>query len=131
MAGFAIFRQTTNGTTSEGTTPLQTQFESKLLVPFDDTGGFLTAVAVANVSTSPATITATVLDTNGNQLGTYSVPLAGNGHTSFVFPSQFAVTTNQQGMVQFTNTSGGNLAGVGLRASTTTGTFTSIPVILP
>jgi sugar lactone lactonase YvrE len=131
LAGFAIFRQLSNGSASEGTTPLQTQFESKMDVPFDNTGGFVTAVAVANISPSPATITATVLDVNGNLLGTYSVPLGANGHTSFLFPSQFAVTTNQQGIVQFINSAGGNVAGVGLRASTTTGTFTSVPVILP
>jgi hypothetical protein len=133
VAGFAIFRLTINGAVSEGTSPLQTQFESKLDVPFDNTSGYNTDLAIANLSTSATTVTATVLDQNGNLLGTYSLPLNANGHTAFVFPSQFGVTANQQGLVQFVSSSGGSLAGVGLRANTgsATGTFTSVPVILP
>jgi sugar lactone lactonase YvrE len=133
LDGFAIFSTTeSNGAPpSEGTSPLQTNFESRMDLPFDDTGAFVTGVAVANLSTNATTITATVLDVNGNQLGSYSLQLPASGHTSFLFPSQFAVTTGQQGVVQFLNTNGGGVAGVGLRANTATGTFTSIPVILP
>ncbi len=131
LTGFAIFRTASNGTASEGTTPLQTVFESKMDVFYDDTGSFVTGVAVANLSTNTATITATISDVNGVQLGTQSITLPANGHTSFLFPSQFAVTTNQQGLVQFQSSTGGALAGVGLRANTATGTFTSVPVILP
>ncbi len=133
MDGFAIFQtsEASGAPASEGTAPLQTNFESKMDLPFDDTGSFVTGVAVANLSTSASTITATVLDSNGNQLGSYSLLLPASGHTSFLFPSQFAVTTNQVGVVQFLNTSGGGVAGVGLRANTATGTFTSVPVILP
>lgn len=131
--GYAIFRTTeANGTPpSEGTAPLQTQFEAKMDLPFDDSGGFVTGAAVANLSPNATTITATVTDVNGNQIGTYSLSLNGYGHTSFLFPNSFAVTTNQLGLVQFVNTNGGGVAGVGLRSNTATGTFTSIPVILP
>jgi sugar lactone lactonase YvrE len=135
MAGFAIFRNTLNssGAVSEGTSPLQTQFESKMDVNFDNTGGYNTDLAIVNLSTSATTVTATVLDQNGNLLGTYSLSLNGNGHTAFIFPNQFGVTANQQGLVQFVSNSGGSLAGVGLRANTgaATGSFTSVPVILP
>jgi len=128
LAGFAIFRTASGGTASEGTTTLQTQFGSKMDLPFDDTGSFVTGVAVANISSSPTTVTATVLDLSGNQIGTYTLQMRANEHTSFLFPDRFAVTANQQGLVQFVSSSGG-LGGVGLRASTTTGTFTSLPVI--
>jgi len=132
LAGFAVFRTASGTSASEGTTQLQTTFESKMDLQFDNTGGFNTSVAVANLSPSPVNVTATVFDIGGNQIGTYTLPqpLAGYGHTAFVMPSQFAVTANQQGIVQFSSP-GGSLAGVGLRASTTTGTFTSVPVILP
>jgi sugar lactone lactonase YvrE len=131
LAGYAVFRSNNNGVISEGTTPLQTTFESKLDIPYDDTAGYVTGYAVSNLSTSPTTITMTVLDISGNQLGTCSFSLNGSGHHSDLFPSQCAVAANQQGIVQFNSTSGGSLAGVGLRASTTAGTFTSIPVVLP
>jgi sugar lactone lactonase YvrE len=131
LAGFAVFHLSSNGTTSEGTTPLQTTFASSMHLQFDDTAGYNTDVAVANLSTNAATVTATVFDQNGNTLGTYSLSLGAQGHTSFVIPSQFGVTNNQIGLIQFTNTSGGTLGGVGLRASTVTGTFTTVPVIVP
>jgi sugar lactone lactonase YvrE len=135
MAGFAVFRQTINaaGAVSEGTSPLQTQFESRMDLQFDNTGSFNTDLAIVNLSTSATTVTATVLDSNGNLLGTYSLSLNANGHTAFLFPIQFPVSANQQGVVQFVSNSGSNLAGVGLRANTgaATGTFTSVPVILP
>ncbi len=131
LAGFAVFHLSSNGTTSEGTTPLQTTFASQMQLQFDDTAGYNTDLGIANLSTTAATVTATVLDQNGNPLGTYSLSLPALGHTSFVIPSQFGVTNNQTGVIQFANTSGGNLGGVGLRASTITGTFTSVPVIIP
>jgi sugar lactone lactonase YvrE len=131
MAGYAIFETPVNTTTSEGTATLQTNLESKMDLPFDDTGGYVTGVAVANASASATTVTATVYDNNGNQLGAYNFPLPAYGHTSFLFPTQFAVTGNQQGLVQFQSSSGGPLSGVGLRANTASGSFTSVPVILP
>ncbi len=131
IAGFAVFHLSSNGTTSEGTTPLQTVFASQMQLQFDDTAGYNTDLAIANLSNNSATVTATVLDQNGNLLGTYSLSLGALGHTSFVVPNQFGVTNNQIGVVQFTSSSNGNIAGVGLRASTTTGTFTTVPIIVP
>lgn len=132
LGGFAVFRTTAgNGTAQEGTAPLQTQFESKMDLQFDDAGGFLTGVAVVNLTSTATTVTATIMDLNGNQVGTYPLALGPFGHTAFELPNNFAVTGNLQGIVQFVNSNGGNIAGVGLRASTTTGTFTSVPIILP
>jgi hypothetical protein len=131
LAGFAVFRLSSNGSTSEGTTPLQTTFASQMALQFDDTAGYNTDVAVANLSANAATVSASVMDQNGNLLGTYSLSLPAMGHTSFVVPSQFGVTNNQIGLIQFSNSSGGNLGGVGLRANTVTGTFTTVPVIIP
>ena len=127
--GFAIFRQTAGGASSEGTTPFQTQFEARLDVPYDNRAGFVSALALANLTTTPTTITATLYDSTGMQLGVQSLTLPAAGHTSFLLPSQFPATAGLQGMVQL-QSSAGNLAGVGLRASPQ-GTFTSVPVILP
>ena len=133
LSGFAIFRTSSNGIPSEGTTPLQTQSQASMDLTFDDTAGFVTDIALANLSSSATTITATVLGVNGNYLGSYSFSMPANGHTAFGFPDKFAVTANQQGLVQFVSSSG-NLAGVGLRANSSIPgalTFTSLPVIFP
>jgi sugar lactone lactonase YvrE len=130
LTGFAIFQTASNGTGSAGTSPLQTQLESRMDLPFDNTGFYESDVAIANLGTTAATITATILDTNGVQLGTQSLTIPANGHSSFRIPIQFAVTAGRTGLIQFQNPVG-NIAGVGLRANTQAGSFTSIPVILP
>ncbi len=128
VSGFAIFRQTAaNGTVSEGTAPLQTQFPSKILGPYDNTAGFVTGFALVNLSTAPATVTATVWDQSGLRLGTQSIALPGAGHMSFAFSGELAATAGKQGIVSFQ--SSGGLAGVGLRFSPFA-TFTLVPAIL-
>jgi hypothetical protein len=67
LGGFAIFRQTPqNGSPSEGTVPLQTTFPSTIALPYDDTSGFVIGVALADLSTSTANVTATIWDDSGN-----------------------------------------------------------------
>jgi hypothetical protein len=127
LGGFAIFRDTMpNGSTSEGTVPLQSQFPSSTSLAYDDTTGFVMGVALANLSTSPAMVTATIWDDSGNQLGTQYLTIPGNGHMSFVLPNQFAQTAERRGIIQFQ--SSGGLAGLGLRFSPI-GTFTSVPTM--
>lgn len=125
LGGFAIFRQTPqNGSPSEGTVPLQTTYPNTITLPYDN-AGFVTGVALANLSTS-AMVTATVWDEAGNQLITQNLAIIGNGHMSFVLPNQLLLTAGKRGIVQFQNS--GGLAGLGLRFSPF-GTFTSVPTL--
>jgi len=129
LGGFAIFRQTPqNGAASEGTAPLQTTFPSVVTLPYDNTAGFVMGVALANLSTTSANITATIWDDGGNQLGTQNLTIAGSGHTSFVLPTLVPLTAGKRGVVQFQSAGIGGLAGLGLRFSPF-GTFTSIPTM--
>ena len=126
---YAIFRYAPQtGQASEGTVPLQIQFPSSFTLPFDNTAGFAMGVALANLSTSSANITATIWDINGNKLGTENFTVAGNGHTAFTLPSQWALTAGQQGIIQFQSNASGGIAGLGLRFSPF-GTFTSVPTM--
>jgi len=86
-------------------------------------------VAIANLSASSATITATIWDDSGNLLGTQTINIAGSGHTAFVLPNQIALTAGKRGVVQFKSSSTDGIAGLGLRFSPF-GTFTSVPTIL-
>lgn len=127
LGGYAIFRSTPQtGSPSEGTVPLQTQFSSTVTLPYDNTAGFVMGVALANLSTSSANVTATMWDANGNDLGTQIITIAGNGHTAFVLPTQLPATAGQLGIVQFQ--ASGGIAGLGLRFSPF-GTFTSVPTM--
>jgi hypothetical protein len=83
-------------------------------------------VALANLSSSLASVTVTMWDDIGNQLGTQFISIAGNGHTAFVLPNQFPLTVGKRGIVKFQAT--GGIAGLGLRFSPF-GTFTSVPTM--
>ena len=129
LGGFAIFRSTPQtGSPSEGTVPLQSQFPSTVTLPYDNTAGFVMGVALANLSTSSANVTATMWDDSGTQLGTQFITIAGSGHTAFVLPTQLSLTTGRRGIVQFQSAATGGLAGLGLRFSPF-GTFTSVPTM--
>lgn len=127
LGGDAIFRSTPQtGSPSEGTVPLQSQYPSMVMLPYDNTSGFVMGVALANLSSSLASVTVTMWDDIGNQLGTQFISIAGNGHTAFVLPNQFPLTVGKRGIVKFQAT--GGIAGLGLRFSPF-GTFTSVPTM--
>jgi hypothetical protein len=120
---------------------LQSQIGASISLPFDNTGGYSTGVALVNLSSSQAGITATVWDQYGSQLAVQPVALAktdpaGNGHDAFMLPDRLAVTAGIRGIVQFQGnpaspfSPAGQLTGLGLRADPN-GLFTSIPTIVP
>lgn len=92
-----------------------------------DTAGCM-GVALANLSTSSASITATVWD-SGTNLGSQTITAAGGGHTSFVLPTQIPLTAGKHGIVRFQSNATGGITGLGLRFSPF-GTFTSVPTIV-
>ena len=130
ISGFAIFRFIVPSGVSEGTVPLQsTQVSySKITVPYDNTANFQTGVALANLASSPVTVTATTWDQSGSQIDMQSFTLLANGHIAFNVATQWTATDNKQGIIVF-QSNGGGLTGLGLRFSPF-GTFTSVPSIL-
>jgi hypothetical protein len=131
VAGYAIFReQLSNGTYTEGTVPLEERNIADLVVPFDNTGGFVTGVAIVNASTASKTIDATIRDAFGNKLGSATaIVLPANGHLAFVSTTQYPMTKGQLGTIEFQPTSGGGIAGLGFRFSPFS-SFTSVPAIV-
>jgi hypothetical protein len=129
ISGYAIFRtNSASGPASEGTVPLQSDFRSAILLPYDNSAGFSAGIAIANVSAESANITATVWDDTGNRLGTHVLTLVRNGHTSFVLPNQIPSTAGKRGILRLEGGSATALAGLGLRFSPF-GTFTSVPTM--
>jgi hypothetical protein len=124
--GFAIFRQASqNGTASEGTVPLQNQLQGAMILPYDNTGGFVMGVAVVNLGAS-SSVTATIWDDSGSQLGVQTITIPPNGHAAFVLSDKLPLTIGKRGIVAFQ--SAGGIAGLGLRFSPF-GTFTSVPTL--
>ncbi|MCX6630979.1 MAG: hypothetical protein NTW28_25485 [Candidatus Solibacter sp.] len=127
VAGFAIFRQRgPDSRDSEGTSPLESGGTASLLLPFDNTAGFVTGVALVNATSEAVIVTATIRDDNGAQIGLQAVALPAMGHTSFGVTDRFSMTSGRRGIIEFRNTAGGAVTGLGLRFSSF-GSFTSIP----
>jgi hypothetical protein len=80
VAGFAIFRQRgPDGRDSEGTAPVESGGTASLLLPFDNTAGFVTGVALVNGTGDAVIVTATIRDDNGAQIGLQAVALPCHG----------------------------------------------------
>ena len=108
------------------TVPLDSRLLSSMMLPFDNTRGNQTAVAVSNQSSTTQTATLIVLDQNGLQLDTVQISLAPFGHSSFFLSSKVAKAANQLGILQIQ--SGAGVSGIGLRFGPT-GSFASLLII--
>jgi hypothetical protein len=130
VSGFSIFRQRgQDGRDSEGTASLQSTTSSSLVLPFDNTAGFATGVALVNLMTDPVIVNAVIRDDNGTQIGLQAVVLSGKAHSSFFLADRFFVTSGRRGTIEFQNTAGGAVAGIGLRFNPF-GSFTSVPIMI-
>ena len=128
VAGFAIFRQRgPDGRDAEGTSPLESGSAASLLLPYDNTLGFATGVALVNGTNNAVIVTATIRDDSGAQTDLQAVALPAMGHTSLVVADRFSMTSGRRGVIEFSNTAGGAITGLGLRFSPS-GSFTSVPV---
>jgi len=118
----------TTGPSSEGTVPLDTRLLPSLVLPYDNTNGSKTGIALANQSSTAATITVSALDQGGSPVApSQKITLPPLGHTSFFITDQFSQAANRIGVVEVQNPSG-NVTGVGLLFYPG-GSFTSLPII--
>jgi hypothetical protein len=127
LGGYAIFRFTSPGLPpSEGTVSLDASEQSSLVIPYDNTNGYVTGLAFVNQSSSLAGITLTLFDDNGVQLSTFPGGIAALGHASLFVKEIFPISANRRGIIRLQ--SSGVIAAVGLRFSPS-GTFTSVPIL--
>jgi hypothetical protein len=129
LDGFAIFHSIPGA--QEAVVPLETRNARSYLLPYDNTNGAVLAMAIANVSAQAATIPVIIRDDTGAQIGTDSISLAGNGHTSFVAPDRYPGTANGRGTLEFDPPLGGQISVLGIRFTPfgNTNTLTTIPVL--
>jgi len=129
-AGFAIFHLIPGA--QEAVVPLETRNASSYLLAFDNTSGVVLGVAVANISTQPATIQVVIRDNTGIPIASGPLPvLAAAGHTAFVLSDLFPVTAEKSGTVEFDTPSGGQISVLGIRTTPlgSSKTLTTIPAL--
>ena len=121
---YAIFTQRIPGRPDQQGTGEATPAAVRVLVPFDNTNGAVTSVAITNDSGYDTSISVGIR-TPVSTTQPAAITLPSGGHTSFTFPAQFPNTANQSGTAEFYSslTSFSILA---LRFSS--GAFTTAPV---
>jgi pimeloyl-ACP methyl ester carboxylesterase len=125
VSGFAIFKYTLTG--QEAVVPLETRNAPFYVLGYDNTGGLATGVAIANVASQPANIPVVIRDDTGAQIGTNTISLAAQGHTSFMLTGSYPVTAGKRGTIEFDTPPSGRISALGLRASDKA--LTTIPLL--
>ena len=126
ISGFVIFRYEPNG--QEAVVPLENRNAAAYVLAFDNTAGTATGVSVNNASNVGATIPVIIRNNSGAQIGTGSIVLAANGHSSFVLKDQFPVTASIQGTIEFDTPAGASIGALGIRTPVAH-TFTTLPAL--
>jgi hypothetical protein len=109
---------------AEGTAPAVAA-TNRLLVPYDDSSGFVTGIAVVNPTGTAQDIAVGFRNTGGVALGTLpTVPP--QGHMAFVLSQQFPVIAGHRGLAEFYSATG-NISMIALRFNPTL-SFTAAPV---
>jgi hypothetical protein len=131
VEAYVIYTYTANGRDQDATAPAVSS-ASRILVPFDNSNGLVTALAVVNPNALPLTI-ASNFKLSPSPPGTVvqgtQITLPSNGQVAFLLKDQFPGTKGQSGLAEFysTNPSGANFSIIALRANPTGG-FTSLEV---
>jgi hypothetical protein len=123
VAGYAIFTQRVPGTPAQDGTAPAVSASSRILVPFDNTSGLVSAFAVANPTSGAETVLANVRTSDGTFSGT-AATLPAKGQTTFLLKDVFGSTAGKSGLAEFYVASG-SIAIIALRANGTA--FTTAP----
>ena len=131
VGGFAIFHLIPNA--QEAVVPLETRNASSYLLAFDNTAGVVLGVAVENVSTQSASIPVVIRDDTGALIGPpgATLTLDAKGHTSFVLSTQYPMTANLRGTIEFDTPAGGQISVLGIRTTPlgSSNTLTTVPAL--
>jgi hypothetical protein len=118
---YAIFTQSVAGRPDQDVTSPATPSNSNVLIPFDNTSGLVTTIAVVNPGSAAITVNPYI---RVNPSGTVSAGtpfvLPPGGHIAVSVPGQFAATAGAQGLLDL-YTATGQIAALALRFNPTGG----------
>jgi hypothetical protein len=129
IGGFAVFSQAIGSADQEAEVPLENRNASGYVVPFDNTNGSATGIALANISAQAVNTAITIRDFTGAVILSDTLTLAAMGHTSFNLVDRYASATAQRrGTLEFRTPTAGQISVLGLRFNAT-GALSTIPAI--
>jgi hypothetical protein len=130
VSGFAVFTDTVSAQQQQqAVAPVQVPNSGAYMLWFDNTNGFGTGVALANTSAQPATVNVVIRNDSGAQISTQSIALPALGHTSFLLATQYGMTANLRGTLEFDPPSNGQITVLGLSFNPASA-FTSVPPLV-
>jgi hypothetical protein len=117
VGAYAIFRSEPFGQQpQEAVVPAVNQFETHFVLPFDNSGQFVTGIALANPTLNAVVIPANIRNELGQIIDTQTFSLGPYGHAAFVLPGTWPSTIGRRGTVEFL-TSGFGVGALGIRAN--------------
>ncbi|MEO8050391.1 MAG: Ig domain-containing protein [Acidobacteriota bacterium] len=120
----AIYKFNDGGPRDSLGTELATQSGNSILMPFDNTQGNVTAVAIANTDSTQALTVSMLFETDGGAQSTISLVLQPHTQQTFVAPTLNPAVAGLRGSIKFTAPTA-DIAVVGLEFDST-GQFTSL-----
>jgi hypothetical protein len=129
LSGFAVLSQTIGNTSQQAEVPLDIGSSADYLVPFDNTNGSSTSIALANISAQAVTAAISIRNDGGAVMLSDTITLPAMGHRSFTLADRYgSVTAQRRGTLEFTTPSSGVISVLGLSFNAT-GAFSTIPTI--
>jgi hypothetical protein len=106
IQAYGIFTQRIPGRTNQQGTAEGQPAATRVLVPYNNTNGQVTTMAIANPTDASESIAVGLLPSGGTATQPANITLAANGHASFAFTTQFPSTDNGSGVAEFYISSG-------------------------
>jgi hypothetical protein len=128
IGGVLNFRQRVAGRPDfESSVTLTRDDETPAYLPFDNTLGSVTTLAITNPSSSDnTTLQLRFWDSSGQIISTQSITLSAGTTTAFSIPDQYAELAGRSGQLRIQGSSG-NLSTLALRFISS-GAFSTVPV---
>jgi hypothetical protein len=126
ISAYAIFEETVSGRQNQDGTAPAAATTSRMLVPFDNTNGFVTTIAIVNTTASSESIAVSAQPNGGAAVQLSPITLPANGYSAFTLPQQFSSIASTSGLLEF-YASTGSFSLIALRFNPT-GAFTAAPV---
>ncbi|HEY3738844.1 MAG TPA: hypothetical protein VGL53_03320 [Bryobacteraceae bacterium] len=126
VVGYAIFTSQSSGKPAQDSTAPAVSASSRILVPFDNSSGLITAIALVNPNGSAEPVSVNIRTSDGTTTTVSTPDLPAEGQITFLMPTQFPATAGKSGLAEF-YVSSGTISIIALRANPS-GAITSAPV---
>jgi len=127
VGGFVIFRHNDQ----EAVVPLESRNAQAYIIPFDNTNGKATGIALSVVSSQQLNVPVTLRNDAGTALFNDTITLAANGHYAFTLGTdRYPFALGIRGTIEFLTPQGVSIGALGIRifAGATT-TYTTLPAL--